>query len=139
MQTYTVFAQLMPTATFYPGIFSNGGTFTAAASTASLKAIADADPSTSVRIPLTNGQAQVVYESPWTFKVKSYALCAGSAQGEKQANPKSWKVEVSQDGSKWTVLRTELNKAFNKRGMVVKNTLSSNAEWKYIRLNITAV
>ena len=138
-QSYTVFAQLVPTATFYPGIFSNGGTFTATSSTASLKAIADADPSTSVRIPLTNGQAQVVYESPWTFKVKSYALCAGSAQGEKQANPKSWKVEVSQDGSKWTALRTELNKAFNKRGMVVNNTLASGAEWKYIRLNITAV
>lgn len=138
-QTYTVFAQLVPTATFYPGIFSNGGTFTAASSTASLKAIADADPSTSVRIPLTNGQAQVVYESPWPFKVKSYALCAGSAQGEKQANPKSWKVEVSQDGSKWTALRTELNKVFTKRGMVVNNTLASGAEWKYIRLNITAV
>ena len=92
-----------------------------------------------MRIPLTNGQAQVVYESPWTFKVKSYALCAGSAQGEKQANPKSWKVEVSQDGSKWTSLRTELNKVFNKRGMVVNNTLASSAEWKYIRLNITAV
>lgn len=138
-QSYTVFAQLVPTATFYPGIFSNGGTFTAASSTASLKAIADADPSTSVRIPLTNGQAQVVYESPWPFKVKSYALCAGSAQGEKQANPKSWKVEVSQDGSKWTALRTELNKVFTKRGMVVNNTLASGAEWKYIRLNITAV
>ena len=62
-----------------------------------------------------------------------------SAQGETQANPKNWKVEVSQDGTKWIVLRTELSKAFNKRATVVTNTLASNAEWKYIRLNITAV
>lgn len=138
VQSYQLFGQLTPSGTFCPGILAGGGTLAASgdATAQQLAALTDADATTSVRVPLVDGKAWVMYKSPWPFRLKSYSVCAGS---DKDKAPKTWKVEVSKDGTAWTSVKTELNKTFAKRGTMVTSALTNSAEWQYIRLNVSAL
>ncbi|HBF34755.1 TPA: hypothetical protein DDW35_09340 [Candidatus Sumerlaeota bacterium] len=68
--------------------------------------------------------------------LKRYDIC--SANDVPERDPKDWQFQASNDGIAWTTLDTQTNQIFTSRHFVKQYTLSSNALYRYYRLNITA-
>ncbi|MBZ4187348.1 DUF4998 domain-containing protein [Niabella beijingensis] len=67
--------------------------------------------------------------------VNAYLLSTGDdAPGR---DPKSWRLEASQNGTQWTVLDTQTNQLFSQRTTAYIYTINNSTAYKFYRLAIT--
>ena len=76
-------------------------------------------------------------EYPNSYIVSKYTITA--ADNIPSSDPRDWTFEGSNDNNNWTVLDTQSGQIFPSRGGVLKFTFSNSTQYKYYRLNISAV
>jgi len=128
--------------TFCPDITDNGGVLSSshAASFANegLDNLIDNNVNTKYYsyVGVTPGAIWFQYKSSVPVMLKGYALA--SANDETSRDPKSWKLQASNDATQWVDLDTQTGQAFATRWEKKSYDLAVATSYKYFRLYITA-
>ncbi len=77
----------------------------------------------------------IQYESPNPVKLSGYAVASG--YGSADTDPKSWKLQASNNGTDWIDIDSQSGQSFASRCLLRKYTLSTSQEYKYFRLNVS--
>jgi PKD repeat protein/type 1 glutamine amidotransferase len=96
--------------------------------------LTDGDPNTKWLAFAATGW--VTYQLAASTKVTSYALT--SANDSDERDPKDWTLQGSADGQTWTDVDKRTGQAFTDRFQVRRFTVTTPAEYRHYRLNITA-
>lgn len=97
-------------------ITDNGGIITTSIQSETKLTAADAvidNKITTGLIGTISGDAWIQYQSPYPVFLKGYLLVA--AEGIQEGDPKSWKLQASEDGKKWTDIDVQNNQLFEAR------------------------
>lgn len=124
----------------YSDVTDNGGIITSSLEPASvnegLNALIDNRLTTKLRTSTTNsGPMWIQYQSLAPVALKGYAL--GSADDASEKDPKTWKLQASNDGTNWEDLDTQVGQVFETRYQKNKYNVSTTKEYTYFRLYIT--
>jgi hypothetical protein len=124
-------------ALIYPDITSaSHGTITSSHTVANLgNAINDRLSDEVVFSASATDQVWIKYESAHPALLSGYALASGN--GATDANPKSWKLQASNNGTDWVDIDTQTNQTFADRCQLKKYALSVSEQYKYFRLIVT--
>ena len=79
----------------------------------------------------------VQYESPKSVNLQSYSVT--SANDEQGRDPKSWKLQGSNNGTEWTDIDTETNQTFDSRYLSKTYSVSTFTAYRYFRLYVTEI
>ena len=120
----------------YNDITKNGGEFSSSDNAAHdvLKAVADNNPQSTVKLPLGT-DTWIMYKSAVPTTVKQYSVCSGANY---TLTPKKWTLQVSNDGEKWQTASTQNSASFTRSGQVRSYNTSLSDKYTYFRLLITA-
>ena len=65
--------------------------------------------------------------------------CITSANDSPDRDPKAWRIEGSENGTRWTVLDTRTNQIFDKRFQKKFYELENATAYQYYRLSVTGI
>lgn len=77
----------------------------------------------------------IQYKSPNPAQIKSYAMT--SANDSPNRDPKTWKLQGSNNGTDWTDINSQTNQTFENRYLTKTYLVSTSMAYKYFRLNVT--
>lgn len=118
-------------------ITDNGGTITTSvgADKGTIpEAVIDNKVSTGF-IGTVSGDAWIQYQSPYPVLLKGYQLIAAS--GAQEGDPKSWKLQASEDGEKWVDLDAQNGQVFEARLQKKQYNVSATKAYTYFRLFVS--
>lgn len=124
----------------YPDITDNGGVVTNShESLSEQKQIIDNRLSTKLSLNIQNNSnpAWIQYKSPVPVVLKGYAL--GAANDAPDKDPKSWRLQASNNGTDWTDLDLQANQMFESRFQKKQYDLLLSNTYTYFRLAITEI
>lgn len=127
---------------YYPDITANGGTLTSSHAAGNnlegLSNLTDDKESTKFysSVGTTMPSVWIQYQSPLSVSLKSYAIT--SANDSQNRDPKSWKLQGSNDGTVWVDLDTQTDISFANRYEQQVFTVSTSSLYTYFRLFVTA-
>lgn len=123
---------------YYQDFTKSGGVLSSSANDAAsgIAPLTDNNPETYYSIQAGSLPVWIQYESAVPFQLKAYSI---TSSGENSSfDPKSWKLEASNDGENWVSLDTRTNQVFENRYLRKDYEKSNNALYTYFRLQITA-
>ncbi|MFV0467582.1 MAG: glycoside hydrolase family 76 protein [Dysgonomonas sp.] len=101
-----------------------------------LKYLTDKNGETDFVITGFSGNPTVLYQTSVPVIVTGYALVSS---GIASADPKSFRLEGSNDGTSWVTLSSIFGAAFPSRNSTITTTVNRNESYTYIRLTIRGV
>lgn len=112
------------------------GNITSSHATANIKNVIDDRLSNQVTFSSNaDNTVWIQYETNNPVLLSGYALASG--YGALESDPKSWKLQASNDGSNWTEIDIQSSKTFDQRCQLKKFPLTLSEKYKYFRLSIT--
>lgn len=84
---------------------------------------------------VASDQVWIQYEASNPVMLSGYALASGN--GASGADPKSWKLQASNNGTDWIDLNVQSDQTFDQRCQLKKYTLTLTEGYRYFRLNVT--
>jgi hypothetical protein len=119
----------------YPDITDNGGILTFSHSTISENNLIDNRLSTSFQMTCGNDVAWIQYQSKTPVCLLGYAL---AVSGENNvADPKTWKLQASDNGYDWTDVDIRSEQAFTERYQLKRYDLPESLTSSFFRLQVT--
>lgn len=119
-------------------ITDNGGIITTSIQSETKLTAADAvidNKITTGLIGTISGDAWIQYQSPYPVFLKGYLLVA--AEGIQEGDPKSWKLQASEDGKKWTDIDVQNNQLFEARYQKKQYDTQVAKTYTYFRLFVS--
>lgn len=119
-------------------ITDNGGTLTTSVEVSTklpgVGAVIDNQVTTAL-VGTVSGDAWIQYQSPYPVVLKGYLLVA--AEGTQEGDPKSWKLQASEDGKRWIDVDTQNNQTFETRYQKKQYDTSVVEAYTYFRLFVS--